>query len=326
MADNPQDVIPMVATGQPVKPTTQPVTQQTAPTPTPNNPTPANTLEVRQNAETFEALTKLFGDEPTPPPSTTPVAPVVTQTNEPTTTPAVKPSESTPVGTELEKKIDGVNVPPGSHPNVASGIATLKELARAEAKRAEELQVKVKEYETRFTEIEKQAKEGKLPDQVEKELTELRQMRRELDLRNDPDFHKSYVEPVQKAEVEIMGLLKQAGLKDDSIKWINENGGVIALSQSSDKANVKDNPDMTIAEWLEDKIIGKTPAVFRNRIVQKLSAAADTIEKGRSELADFQQNSQARFDAKMKKLTEDFNAGADTARAALGDLAKVKDI
>jgi hypothetical protein len=339
MADNtliptesvPMQVIPQ-ATPQPgtntnpqpqPTPPTQPVTTQTVEPPKP-------TLDVKQAAETFDALNKLFDNVEAP----KPVLPVINQIDQPgqevprqaEPPKGQEPPAGTPVGTDIDKKLEEIKAEPGAHPNVAKGIETLKEMVKTEAQKAEELKAKVTDYEKKVQTYEQQIKEGKLPEPVEKELKELREFRREVDFRSSPEFKQSFIDPVAKADSTIMSLLKQAGAKEDTLKFLAENGGIIALSESNEKAGVKDKPDMTMAEWVENYLLARTPTVFRNRILANLTAAQDTIEKGRAELEDWKANSQQRYEARVNAIKELFNAGADEARAAIGEIAKPKTI
>jgi hypothetical protein len=69
-------------------------------------------------------------------------------------------------------------------------------------------------------------------------------------------------------------------------------------------------------------LLAPTPAVFRNRIVGKLTMAQDAIERGRAELADFQANAKERWETRMKTMESEFNSGRDSAIAEAGELAK----
>lgn len=261
--------------------------------------------DAKDASDTFSALNKLF-DEVVP--QSQPEPPKTQQT-------------PTPVGTqaenELDKKLQGFDST-GSHPNVAKGMDELKKISREEYTKRVELETKYKDLETKVADYEKKIKEGVIPDQIQKELEETRQWRREMDLRNDVDFQKQYVQPVQEAESTAMSLLKQAGLKEDTVKFIEENGGIIAMSQSDRPANDK----QTLAEWVNDVLLPKTPLVFRNRIISKLTGAMDAIERGNKELSDWQSNSKERWEAKQTKQREDFIRGRDKTVASLGDLAK----
>jgi len=294
----------------------QPVTSQDAP----------NALEAQQMKDDVASLNKLFDDSIVP-------ASTVVEPPPPQSTPTEKPPalekklpEPNPIGAEgdFQKKLDGIQAPPGAHPNLASGINQLKELANAERKRAEELQVKVKDYETKISEVE--SNKGKLPENVEKELETLRAKVRDFDLTSDPEFQENYSKPVQQSEGEIMGMLKTAGATDETLKWIAEHGGIVQLSQSMEKVGDEKNPDLTFSDWVNDVLLRKTPAAYRTRIMGKLSSAADILEKGRSVLQDWQANSKERFDQKMKQIATEFEAGKAETIASLGDLAKPKAV
>jgi hypothetical protein len=313
MADTTIAPTPTITPTPEATPVATPVTSQPAPERQQAKPE----LEVKQAAETFDALNKLF-DEPTK--TTTPVAPTVPTPE--TTTPAAAPAV-TPVGTDdFQSKLDAFKPPLGAHPNVAAGMEQLKNLAKEAEARSQEYQGKIKTYEEQLKEFNELKTGVKLPKPIEEELTGLRNWRREMDYRLDPDFQKNFVQPVRQAEQDVMGLLKQAGMREEVEQFIQQNGGIIALSQSGENAGVKDNPDMTMAEWVEKQLLGPTPAVFKNRIIGKITQAQDAIERGRTDLQDFQANAKERWETKMQKMKADFESGANEAIAEIGDLGK----
>jgi uncharacterized protein YbjQ (UPF0145 family) len=83
---------------------------------------------------------------------------------------------------------------------------------------------------------------------------------------------------------------------------------------------------MTMAEWVDKMLLQPTPAVFRNRIIGKLTQAQDAIERGRADITDFRANSKERYEARMKNMEADFNAGRNEAVAEMGDLAQLREI
>jgi hypothetical protein len=94
------------------------------------------------------------------------------------------------------------------------------------------------------------------------------------------------------------------------------------MAQSSEPIDDK----QTMADYIEQTLLANTPEVFRRRIIGKISAAHDIIDKANRELEDWHQNSSQRYEARMKKMSEDFKAGRDGVIASLGDLAKSKTI
>ena len=288
MADTTPPAVPV--TNQPAPDTTPPpalskpapVTPQaqSQATPAQPQPPPKPELDVTQAAETFAALNKLFDEQPAAP---APVSPLVeTKPVGPTTTPAgqapaAKPPEPTPIGTDLQKQLDAIKAPAGAHPNVGAGIDQLKKIATTQEQKVVEYQTKLQDLEKKVQTYETQSKDGKLPEPVEKELKDLREFRREIDMRQDSEFQQNYIKPVQTAEQEMMGMLQQVGVTEETLKYIQENGGVIAVSQSQEKANDK----QTMAEWLEESILGRINTVTRNRLMSKLAGAQTSLRRDR---------------------------------------------
>lgn len=294
---------------QVVKPT--PPQQFGQPAPVPQTITPPPTTDnvaVSNEQDTYQALNKLFDE---------------TEPTKPTDTPATQATEPapTPVGTDdFEKQLNEFQPSPDDHPNKVKGIEELRRLSREEHARAVELEAKIKEEQARYQEAEAKWKASQLSDTEKKEFEELKEFRKSMDLRLDPEFNKTYVQPVQEAEADIMRLLTQAGVKEDIAKFIQDNGGIIKMSQSSEL--LEDNT--TLSDWVSKELLERTPSLYKNRIMGRLTSALDLLEKGQKEMSDFQGNAKERFEARQQKLQAEFNSGRDEAIAKLGDLVKPK--
>lgn len=299
-------------------PTIVPVTSQdvTSPASLSND-----NLEAQQSADTFKALSALF-DEQAPAP--TPVTPAVTQE---TTPPAPTPTPvtpETPPADNFESQLDSIKPAERAHPNVQKGMDELRRISREEHKARTEAEIKLTELQTQLKQYEEKLKTPSVPDDVKKELEDLRNMRRELDLKLDPDFQKNYVQPVKDAETNIMRILTEAGLKEETAKWIQDKGGLVAMSRSNDVVDEKSG--MTAQQWVEDVLLAKTPTFHRNRALGELTNALNVQDKASRELQDFQGAAKERWEAKMQKLTTEFNAGRDAAIAELGDTVKERAV
>jgi autonomous glycyl radical cofactor GrcA len=269
--------------------------------------------DAKDAADTISSLNKLF-DEKIPESVNTQI------TDEPKVTPIG--TEAPKTQDDFETNLSKFKAPDGSHPNFSKGMDELKKISHEEHSKRIETETKLQELTTKLADYEKKINEGVIPEKIQKELEESRQWRREMDLKNDPDFVNNYVKPIQEANKDIMSLLKSAGLKEDTEKFIEENGGLLDMSQSDAAAN--DN--QTLAEWVNDVLLPKTPLVFRNRIIAKLTGAMDVMERGNKELSDWQSNSKERWEAKQLKVREGFIKGQTKALSEIGDLAKPRQI
>lgn len=179
---------------------------------------------------------------PAPPaPPASPAAPVI-----PATPPAPAP---------VKDKMDEVELPPYTKPKAAEAFATVKQIARqqidAVIKEREELSAKLKTAE------EKASQAGKLPPEVEKELKELRDFRKRLDVEYDPSF-KQFDSQIQQTDESILGKLKEIGVSEENIKKIRETG-------------------VGEVEW--DDILPKLPSQARRFVEAKLVSREDLGEQ-----------------------------------------------
>ncbi len=302
-------------TGTPV---TTPVTSQDV-TPPSTGPDP---LEAQHSQDNFKALSALFdqveGAQPTGTVATQPPAPTPVGTE--TTPPA---TQQPPPTDEFEKTLDGIQPSERAHPNVIKGMDELRRISREEHKARAEAELRLKEYETKVADYEKKLQTPTIPEETQKELEDLRNLRKELDLKLDPDFQKTYIQPVQEAETNILNILKEAGLKDEHVKFIQDHGGIIAMSRSNEVMDLG-GKQVTAQQWVNDELFGRTPIFHKNRALGELTNALNIQDKANRELQDFQTKGKERWEAKVQKFRTEFDAGRDEAIAELGDAVKPK--
>ena len=300
----------------PATPVIQPITSQDVTAPA----TSGDNLESQHTADTSKALNDLFDAT-----TATPAAPAPTPTapTEPTAAPTPTPVAPTP--DEFEKRLTDAQ-PDRVHPNMAKGIEELRRISREEHRARTEAEVKYQEAQAKLAEAETKLQKPEVPEDVKTELEALRNFRREVDLRLDPDFQKQYVTPVKEAEGNILGILREAGLKDEHVDFIEKNGGIVAMSKSMEVLELPNGKSMTAQEWVNDELLGRTPIFHRNRALGELTNALNLQDRGVKELQSFQTNGKDRYEARVKKFTEEFNMGRDGAIAELGEAAQPKQI
>lgn len=116
---------------------------------------------------------------------------------------------------------DTPSLPQGASPKSAEAFASVKIKAAQEISAREqkitELEARVKEYEAKL--------QNPVPDEVKKEIDELRQWRAKLDLEVDPKF-KAYDQTVESAREFIYAQLKKSPqITDEAIEKIKKLGG-----------------------------------------------------------------------------------------------------
>jgi hypothetical protein len=304
----------MADTTTPATPTIQPITSQDVTPPA----TSGDNLDSQHGADNFKALSELFDKVEVPA-----VAPVVTAPTPtpvaPTTDPAAPAAPAAPVD-PFEQTLEGIKAGDRTHPNVIKGMDELRRISREEHKARTEAEIKFQEANTKLAEYEAKANTPSIPEDVKKELDELRGFRREVDLKLDPEFQKNYIQPVREAEGNIINILREAGLKDEHVKFIEDHGGIVAMSRSNQV--VDEDKGLTAQQWINDELLARTPMFHRNRALGELTNALNTQDKANKELQAFHSQGEERYKAKVEKFTTEFNAGRDEALAELGDIAK----
>lgn len=87
-------------------------------------------------------------------------------------------------GAPASDDLDSIELPPHTKPKTAESFANVKNLAR---QKISTLEKERDEFKTKLAEFEKLAKDG-LPPEAKKELEELRNFRRGMDVESDPSF------------------------------------------------------------------------------------------------------------------------------------------
>jgi hypothetical protein len=150
---------------------------------------------------------------------------------------------------ELEADLNTIQPQKGAHPNIVKGIDAMKARVREANTALRQAQEKIAESDKVTKELSE--KQGKLPEDVERELTELRNFRRAKDIESDPVFQQKYNAPIQQLETETLGLMKTWGLPDELEKFISDNGGATAVRYSQE---LMPNGKETKASWFKREI------------------------------------------------------------------------
>ena len=199
---------------------------------------------------------------------------------------------STDEGDDFDKKIDAVQLPPHARPKSGEAFATVKTLAKEEIRKAREELAAAK---AKLTEIE--PKVGQLPEDVSKELEELRAYRASTDIEKAPEAVKAR-EAVQTIEQQVLDVLKQNGLNEDGLKHIEEIGGVANVDW---KPILEKLPEQT-QDYLKFKIAEhKSKIADQQTVVSNLKEKAGEFLKAREEEA---QQAQAQADSTRQESAE----------------------
>lgn len=94
---------------------------------------------------------------------------------------------------------------------------------------------------------------------------------------------------------------------------------------SKSKAKMPDG-QMTEMEWIEEVVLPKTPAVHRERVMRRIADALELADEMGAEIEKAKAEAPQRQKAQMEQVQKMFEEGKEEALAALGDMAKLKDI
>jgi hypothetical protein len=129
-----------------------------------------------------------------------------------------------------------------------------------------------------------------VPQDIARELEELRTFRRVFDTENDPEFRKQYEEKISSLDNDVLSILLKNGLPEETAKQIKQVG--------IDKISPK---------WWEEAVLSKLSFVDRERIQKRLAERADTLEQRHKEIEKFQQDREVFVQRAQQERVEQFN-------------------
>ncbi len=208
------------------------------------------------------------------------------------------------------------------HPNLKKGIEVTRELAKEERKARLAAEASTKELQAKYKEAEDKLKSAPLPESVKQELESLRQMRRDIDIRNDPEFHAKYVQGIRDNEESIFKILQESNLRPETAEWIKGRGGILAMSRSNRMVDAKTSEQ----EWIADVLLAKTPTLQRNRIMSRINAAFELQDNMQKEIEAAKVDFPKRQQQKMEDAAKLFEEGKNEAILEAGEIAKRKEV
>ena len=223
------------------------------------------------------------GDSPPPKPDdTTPPAKPEGENPPPKPdgdSPPPKKDEAAPpkVDADVSKLFEGVELPPQARPKSAEAFATIKARAAAEIGR---LTQERQELEAKLAEAQK-AVSKPLPDEVSKELEELRGFRAKFDVELDPRF-SSFDKQVNEAnETTYAYLLRNKIASQETIDKIKGLGGFGGIEPEAFLSTIK---DATARRFIESKILAiENAKVDKERAIESAKANIGEFTKTRRE-------------------------------------------
>lgn len=274
--------------------------------------------ELRADADAISAIM----DQVPEPPSPTDISEVSTvpppapEVPEAKVTPDTIPDKPAPLPDseeDLEKELDRWQP---KTPNEQKAIPALKAQVKQSQGVVRELKKQLEDMAVQQRTVEP------LTPEIKQELSELRQLRRAEDPRQDPELVEKYVAPAESKKSQAIAILKAGGLNDRIAQQIENAGGIAEVARSKDKVPSVLGKDLSWSEWVEDVLLPSASGADRRRvesiITDILNLEDGLAEEGKNAATNFQQ----RQEQKAKIAENGFNQGIDEVARTLGKMAQ----
>lgn len=154
-------------------------------------------------------------------------------------------------------------------------------------------------FKTQIDELTKKAEQvGKIPEDVENQLTELKQYRRRYAIETDPTYVEKFQTRINESNELVDEALQSINITEKTRTMIKEAGGLSAFLRSNQKVTVHDN---------KGKTVQIEPSEFLNLALDKMNKKAPDAEATvRAELAQ-----QRRINSEKTKFIEKETQEAD---------------
>lgn len=236
---------------------------------------------------------------------------------------------------KFNEEIDQIQLKTGASTKSQEALRVLKDKAKAEHIRAIEADKEKLEAQNKLKEKESQA----LPEEVGKELNELRSFKRAFDLENDPEFNDKYVKAITAEEEGAIDLLKSWKLPDSAAKYISENGGIAKFRLSNDlmpedpRFRNEDGTRMSHSDWYDQFVEQRLTRAQKEELGDRLSTIRQKARERDSAIKDAAANRsnlikerQGQAEKQAKEWNDRVVAHAPKALANFGEAAKLMDI
>ena len=177
---------------------------------------------------------------------------------------------------EFEKSLEEIKARPNAKSTTVKALDAIKGKAKEAHQRYKEEKLAREAAEKKVLE----ASSKPIPEEVEKELTELRTDRRNRDVQSDPEFQQKFDAPIQQHAQEAVNLLKEWGLPESSVNFINEHGGLTQFQASNElipdgtpNSQNSDGSQMSQSEWFDKVLMPRLSSFQRDELRDHLGEA-----------------------------------------------------
>lgn len=275
--------------------------------------TPPSAEDLSGFDENFDAAEKARGGAPAEPPA--PVEPAAPDGPAEPAAPALPladpaapalpagpaaPAAAPPAEPPLDPEIAAIPKPKSLSPANESNWAKVTKLADSYKREA----VRVPDLEKKIQELE--ARQPAVPEEVAKELEELRHFRAVVDFENDPTFKSAFDDQIRGSEDTVYSILAKNGFPKERIEEIKQAGG----------------PDKVAGKWWQDNVLSKLDFTDAKRMEKGLVDLVDLREKRGKEISERASKRDEIIRGKDQEVAETFKKDQEVIEQTLQEVTK----
>lgn len=224
----------------------------------------------------------------------------------------------------LDSDLDEIQPKKHAHPNTHKGYEALKGIIKETRTELRAEKAARQEFEQKFTALETEYKGKVITPELEKELTELRAIRREDRPEDDPQFQKEFVAPIAEISTRALRILEVENLSPEMKDFIVKSGGVIAMCNSSRQMPAPYS-GQTFREFICNTLAGKLSPVGQTRFNQAIATGMDRLDDMNHEIELAKKGGSERQQKRQQDIQEQFNKAVLDTRASLGKMGEKMD-
>lgn len=202
----------------------------------------------------------------------------------------------------------------------------LKTIIKTEREEREKAQKEAQEAKASLTKLETEYKGKVITKEWEEEFNQLRELRREVQLENDPEFRKEWDGKLEDVDTRAIGLLRTCNLTSDIEKNIIESGGIVAMSISPKLMTLPQFSTMTQSDFVEEKILPNLGSNIQRRRLEGIIGEGISLREQMSrEIEQVKTQGSEKQKLRQKDIQDKFNSSVLATREQLGEMAKKID-
>jgi len=215
---------------------------------------------------------------------------------DPVQPPSEPVAEPAPAQVEIDPEILAIEQPRNLSEKNQNNWRKLQETASEYKKQAAEAET----LRQRLAEAEQ--KQAQAPNDYE----ELKKFRQIFDIKNDPEFHSKYTQPINAAKENIYSIMRKNGANEELIQSIEKAGG----------------PDKVDDKWWQNNAISKLGLTDAEKLKRSLIDVSDLKEKQEAEIAHAAENAEQILEQRQNQAQEWYQKETTTIRDYMNEITK----